>query len=88
MNLAQIKFDPQRLVIRSCTPSDASALSALMTTQISQQMANWPYSLSHQQALAQITTSLKVATVGLGIPAVVREKQTLQVIGWHLLQQG
>jgi ribosomal-protein-alanine N-acetyltransferase len=86
MDRTQISFETQRLGIRSCKLSDADTLSSLMTAQISQWVAHWPFPLSPQQAQANIASYLETASASLGFPAVICENQTGQIIGWHLLQ--
>ena len=54
MDRTQISFETQHLGIRSCKLSDADTLSSLMTAQISQWVAHWPFPLSPQQEQANI----------------------------------
>jgi RimJ/RimL family protein N-acetyltransferase len=86
MDRTQISFETQHLGIRSCKLSDADTLSSLMTAQISQWVAHWPFPLSPQQAQANIASYLETATAGLDFPAVICKKPTGQIIGWHMLQ--
>ena len=86
INFAQIEFETRRLGIRSCKLSDADTLSGLMKAQISQWVAHWSLPLSPQQAQAHIASYLELASAGLASPAIICEKQTGQIIGWHMLQ--
>ena len=74
MDRTQISFETQRLGIRSCKLSDADTLSSSMTAQISQWVAHWSFSLSPQQAQANIASYLETASASLGFPAVICKK--------------
>ena len=86
MDRTQISFETQHLGIRSCKLSDADTLSSLMTAQISQWVAHWPFPISPRQAQANIASYLETASASLGFPAVICKKPTGQIIGWHKLQ--
>ncbi len=86
ISFAQIEFETRRLGIRSCKLSDADTLSGLMKAQISQWVAHWSFPLSPQQAQVHIASYLELASTGLASPAIICEKQTGQIIGWHMLQ--
>jgi RimJ/RimL family protein N-acetyltransferase len=85
MGLSATSFETDRLLIRSCQLSDAEALTALMTTDISAWVAAWPTPLTQSQTVTILKTYIDAAQKERGLGAVVIEKAQHAVIGWCAL---
>ncbi len=82
MDLNTASFETERLFVRACTPTDASALTSLMTPEISKWVAAWPTPLTEEQAEEVLCSVVEAANSGSVFGAVVIEAASGTVIGW------
>lgn len=82
MDLNTASFETKRLLVRACTLEDASALTCLMTREISSWVAAWPTPLTEGQTLEILGKAIEGARSGRVFGAVVVETVSGSVIGW------
>jgi ribosomal-protein-alanine N-acetyltransferase len=77
-----------RLRLRCVSPSDAKALSILMTFGISRWLASWDYPLSVETAAKRIEEFLDRAMAKEVLPYMIVDRWTEQAIGWISVQRS
>lgn len=78
----QVLLQTERLVLRPAKSDDASALSALMTPDVSQWLANWPIPFEVNQAAARISTMEMLVAAGDAVAFSIRRREDDRVAGW------
>lgn len=82
MDLSSTAFETPRLVVRSCTMSDAAALTNLMTPDISKWVAAWPTPITIGSTTAILSDTISAAASGAAFGGVVITKATGKTAGW------
>jgi ribosomal-protein-alanine N-acetyltransferase len=90
MALIQEPFQPLetvRLLLRCVVDQDATATSALVTSEISRWLAYWPTPFTVEMATSRIAASRALAYAGDALPLVVIEKTSNTLLGWAMLNR-
>jgi len=75
-------IDTERLLLRPCRMEDASALTNLMTPEISQWVAAWPTPLLKQDTQTILRNTIEAMQQGAVFATVVVCKDSGNIIGW------
>ncbi|WP_339861334.1 GNAT family N-acetyltransferase [Thalassospira alkalitolerans] len=81
-SLFDVRIETERLILRCVEETDADAISALMTSDISRWLASWKIPYTREMALKRIEDSRQKALDGEALPLAVVEKRTGDFIGW------
>ena len=78
-------FEPvetERLLLRCVLPADATATSALITSEISRWLASWPFPYTPEMAANRIESMRDLAYEGNALPLAVVTKYNGKLAGW------
>jgi [ribosomal protein S5]-alanine N-acetyltransferase len=71
-----------RLRLRSPRPEDATAISAMMTPQVSRWLASWPSPLTTEMAAERIAAATQANADGSALLFVIEQRQDGATLGW------